>query len=186
MKKYNITFQQTNGDEQVTTAYANDQRTALQNAIGSVNLDDLEYLTLKNGMFFDKWGEIYETLPSRFVKNSELLYIGGGLPVVVSYSDIYIDEIPLKTEIVEIKRGDLVEYSVPTKGMDYVGGGVAWLRFQNQFGKGWVLLDQNNPSKNYSVYDANIYAVNRSAVTYQEGLNELVRTVWWDDEEETA
>lgn len=184
MKHYSITFILKNGDEQVLTSYAENQQTALQNVIRLVDLDELEHLTLKNGVFFDEYGEIHERLEGKYEKNSALLYVGGSVPIVVANSNIYIDETPLKKEVVTVKRGDFVEFQVKSASL-FQYGGIAWLRFENQHGKGWVLLDENNPSQNASVYDANIFAVNRVEVEYNENTQELTRTVW-NDEEATA
>ena len=181
MKQFKITFMLNTREEQVITAYGNDRKEALQNAIRTVHLDELDHLTLKNGVLYDNHGESYDDLPEQY-RNSTLLYIGAGFPVIVANSDIYIDEIEPTRETVEIKRGDFVEYETPTPyGHAYRNGGVAWLRFENQHGRGWVLLHQNKPSENYSVYDANINAVNRYTVEYDEQTRELYRTVWSEE-----
>ena len=186
LNQYQITFiLKGRDDEQVITAYGKNQQEALQYAIRSVDLDELEHLTLKNGVFVDEFGEIQEQLTGKYEKDSALLYVGGGVPIVVANSNIYIDEKRPTKKTVNIERGDLVEFQVATSGVVYSFGGVAWLRFENQHGKGWVLLDENNPSKNASVYDANIVAVNRITVEYDEDTQELTRTVF-NGEEETA
>ena len=183
LNQYQITFiLKGRDDEQVVTAYGKNQQEAVQNAIRSIDLNELEHLTLKNGVFFDEFGEIQEQLTGKYEKNSVLLYVGGGVPIVVSYSNIYIDETRPTKKPVNIERGDLVEYQIDTAGVSFSFGGVAWLRFENQHGKGWVLLDENNPSKNASVYDANIIAVNRITVEYDEDTQELTRTVWHGEE----
>jgi hypothetical protein len=168
-------------EEQVITAYGKDTQEALLNAIKSVNLDELDHLTVSNGAYVDNYGQIYDGLPKQY-QNSTLLHVGGGIPIVIANADIYIDEIEPTRETVEIKRGDLVEFSVQTPYHKYNGGGVAWRRFENQHGRGWVLLHQNNPTQNMTVYDANIYAVERVTVEYDEQTRELFRTVWNDEE----
>lgn len=185
LNQYQITFILKGRDEQVITAYGKNQQEALQNAIRSVDLDELEHLTLKNGVFVDEFSEIQEQLTGKYEKNSALLYVGGGVPIVVSNSNIYIDEKRPTKKAVTIERGNFVEYEVPSVGASYTNGGVAWLRFENQHGKGWVLLHPNRPSENYSVYDANIIAVNRFTVEYDEDTQELTRTVF-NGEEATA
>lgn len=185
MKRYNITFILKTGDEQLVTTYGKSQQKAVQNAILSVDIDDLEHLTLKNGVFHDEFGEIQDQIDGKYEKNSVLVYVGGGIPIVIANSNIYIDEIEPTREAVSIKRGDFVEFQIATAGALLTFGGIAWRRFENQHGKGWVLLDENQPSKNSTVYDANIFAVNRTTVEYDEQTRELFRTVW-NDEEETA
>lgn len=181
MKRFKITFMLNTGDEQVVTAYGNDANEALLNAVAKVDLDELDHLIVKNGILYDNHGESYDDLPEQY-RSSRMLHVGGGIPIIIAYSDIYIDEIELTTETVEIQRGDFVEFSVQTPYHKYNGGGVAWRRFENQHGRGWVLLHQNNPSQNMTVYDPFIYAVERVTVEYDHKTREHFRTVWSDEE----
>ena len=58
LNQYQITFiLKERDDEQVVTAYGKNQQEALQNAIRSVDINELEHLTLKNGVFVDEFGE---------------------------------------------------------------------------------------------------------------------------------
>lgn len=180
MKQFKITFMLNTRDEQVVTAYGNDAGEALLHALKAVNLDELDHLTLKNGAYFDNYGEMYDGLPKQY-QNSTLLHVGGGIPVVIANADVYIDELEPIKKTVTIKRGDLVEFEVQTPHHKYSGGGVAWRRFENQHGTGWVLLHQNNPSQSMTVYDANIYAVERVTVEYDKQTRELFRTVWSEE-----
>lgn len=185
MTKYKITFILNNRDEQVITTYAGNTQTALQNAIRSIDLEELDHWTLSNGIFVDKFDEVHYDLHDEYI-NSTRLFVGGGFVIVVPDSSIYIDEFELIKKPVAIKRGDFIEYTVPTAGMDYIGGGVAWFRFKNQFGSGWVLVNENNPSQNASVYDEHIYAVDRITVEYNKATNEHVRIIWNDENEEAG
>lgn len=172
-------------DEQVISTFAPTEAQAIQNALYCINLDELDHWTLDRGVFVDGTGETHYDLHDEYM-NSVPLFSTGGASIVVPSSSIYIDKIEIIKQPVTIRRGDLIDYLIPWKGGEFDGRGVAWSKFQTQHGTGWVLVDENNPSKNASIYEQNITAVDRVIVEYNEDTNELFRNIWDDDNEEAG